>query len=134
MKVKEKVSEESMAIQCLSLDTILEQLSELKDYSESKANEECADPAYEKDTEALEAAIAILDALQEEGICDADGVRDLMHDYTGMAAETRELRRKFCTPANVIRKDGVFHCPECNSKTPPRHSHCHRCGRKLGGW
>lgn len=30
-----------------------------------------------------------------------------------------------------IRKDGVWHCPRCNSRVKSRHTHCHKCGQKI---
>lgn len=35
----------------------------------------------------------------------------------------------------IIEADNVqWHCPECNHRVAPKHSFCHWCGKKLGGW
>jgi len=128
------VSDNSMSVRFMSLDNILGQLSSLRDSSADLAKGKDADEIWQMDVEAIEAATAILSALQDEGINDAEQVKDLIHDYRAQARQCKEMHRKHNTPAKVIHKDGIFHCPECNSRVAPRHSYCHRCGKRLGGW
>lgn len=35
------------------------------------------------------------------------------------------------TPAAPFRKDGVWHCPTCNSRAKVWHSYCHQCGQRM---
>lgn len=35
------------------------------------------------------------------------------------------------TPAAPFHKDGVWHCPTCNSRAKVWHSYCHQCGQKM---
>ena len=91
-------------------------------------------PACEEplDEDACEAAILILQELEREGITDLEGVRDLIEDYNAQARTYQAMHRKFDVASKPIRKDGVLHCPECNHRVSPHHSHCHWCGKKLG--
>lgn len=35
------------------------------------------------------------------------------------------------TPAEPFHKDGVWHCPTCNSRAKVWHSYCHQCGQRM---
>ena len=129
-----KERETSIAAMAMTTERILEQLSSLKDNSESFAKSEDADPIWQKDIEALEAAICMISTLEDEGVNDAEALKDLIFDYNLSVKQNKELHRKFEVVAKVIRADGVFHCPECNRRVSFKHSHCHWCGKKLGGW
>lgn len=72
---------EGMNTMHMGMDEILQQLSSLKDNSESFSKEKDADPIWQADVTALEAAISILSALQDEGINDAEETRDIIEDY-----------------------------------------------------
>lgn len=123
----------SMAVQSMSIDNILDQLSDLKDNSayESRTSDE---PIWKQDVEALEAAISIISALQDEGISDAEGVKDLIFDYASLIKQNKDFHRMYIKSAAPVRKDGVWHCPEYNARTSYNHSYCHKCGKKIGGW
>ena len=86
----------------------------------------------ERHREIGETAILILRELQKEGIDDLDGVRDLISDYNAQAKTYQAMHKKYEVARKPIRKDGVLHCPECNHRVGPNHSHCHWCGQKLG--
>lgn len=129
-----KERETSIAAMTMTTERILEQLSSLKDNSESFAKAEDADPIWQKDIEALEAAISMICTLEDEGVHDAEALKDLIFDYNLAAKQNKELHRKFEVAARIVRRDGVFHCPECNHRVGFKHSHCHWCGKKLGGW
>lgn len=124
----------SIASQTMTMDKVLEQLSSLKDNSASFAKAEDADPIWQTDIEALEAAISILSALQDEGVCDAEALKDLLFDYNLASRQQKELHRKFEVAARALRRDGAFLCPECSHRVGVNHTHCHWCGKKLGGW
>lgn len=126
------MSNTGMNARFMRIDEVLSQLSSLKDNSADMARREDADKIWQNDVYALEAAIAIISALQDEGISDAEGVKDLIFDYTLAAKQNKELHRKFEVPSKALKKDGVFHCPECNHRVSPYHSFCHWCGKKLG--
>lgn len=49
-----------------------------------------------------------------------------------MAKQYQTLHRKYEAPGKPTHKDGVWHCPACNSRVQINHSHCHRCGKRLG--
>lgn len=118
----------------MPLDAIIAQISSIKNNSADIAKAADADPIWQVDVNACEAAIRILDALRDEGVVDADGARDLIHDYKGLAKQYRTIHAKFEVAGKPYLKDSVWHCPECNHRTTPRHSFCHWCGKKLGGW
>lgn len=112
-----------MNAQYMSIDTVLAQLSGLKD-----------DTPDGTATDALEAAIDIISTLHDEGISDAEGVKDLIFDYNALGKQYKDLHRKHIKAAAPVRKDGVWHCPECNARTSFNHSYCHKCGKRIGGW
>lgn len=129
-----KKTDGGMTAMHMSMDDILSQLSSLKDNSADMASAPDADSIWSSDVDALEAAIGILSALQDEGITDTEAVKDLLHDYNAQAKQCREMHRKYETPTRAVRRDGVWHCPECNHRVQPKHTFCHWCGKKLGGW
>lgn len=43
------------------------------------------------------------------------------------------LHAKYEVPSQPVKKDGVWHCPDCNHRVNPHHSHCHWCGTRLLG-
>lgn len=126
------MSNESMNAKYMSIDNVLACLSSHKDYCENYAAG--PDTVWQNTVDALESAICIISALQDEGVNDAEGLKDLIFDYGLLSKQHKELHRKFEVPAKAIRKDDVWHCPECNHRVMPRHSFCHWCGKKLGGW
>lgn len=129
------MSNESLRVQHMTADEILSRLADWKEFCEEKASIDGADKIFWNfEADALEAAIAIINALKDEGINDAAGVKDLIFDYKGLSRQYRELSRIHINAARPIYKDGVWHCPECNSRTSFNHSFCHKCGKKLGGW
>lgn len=125
---------EGMNTMHMGMDEILQQLSSLKDNSESFSKEKDADPIWQADVTALEAAISILSALQDEGINDAEETRDIIEDYRRQAKQIERMHTKYEVKAWPIKKDSVYHCPECNHRVPPKHTYCHWCGKRLGGW
>lgn len=118
----------------MKIDDILYQLSSLKNNSTNFAKAPDAPGIWFDIIGALDAVIAILSALRFEGLSDAEEVKDLLHDYNAQARQYQEMHRKYETPVRAIHKDGVWHCPECYHRTTPKHSFCHWCGKKLGGW
>ena len=123
---------ESIGANTMSMDRILNQLSSLKDNSASFAGQSDADEIWNDDIRALESAISIISALQDNGVTDAQEVHDIFYDYHTQAKQVREMHRKYETITRPFMKDDVWHCPECNHRVHPRHSYCHWCGKKLG--
>lgn len=107
----------------MTFDNIIEALQEAKYDCESLDR-----------IDACETATLILRELQQEGVADLDGVRDLISDYNAQARTYQTMHQKYEVASKPIRKDGVLHCPECNHRVSPHHSHCHWCGKKLGGY
>lgn len=122
----------SIAAMTMNTERILEQLSSLKDNSASFASAKDADPIWREDIAALEAAIAIIGTLQDECVTDAQALKDLIFDYNLAVKQNNENHRKFEIAAKPVKRDNVWHCPECNHRVAPRHSFCHWCGKKLG--
>lgn len=79
----------------------------------------------------IQAAVNILFALSEEGIQTADDALAVMQDYHLQAKQLRNLHKKHEVAGRPILKDSVWHCPDCNRRTAPGHSFCHRCGKRL---
>lgn len=85
----------------MSLDAIMEQLSDLKDIATSLQT-----PMDGDRVAACEAATDILNALQDEGIKDPEQVRDLIHDYNALAEQYRKMHQRYEEPAQVLRLGG----------------------------
>ena len=116
----------------MNLNDIIAQLGSLRDNSKDSLRADPENEIYTADVTACETAIRILAALAGEGCADLDGVLDILQDYRTLAKQYQNLHRKFEIPGKPIHKDGVWHCPACNSRVSPNHTHCHRCGKKMG--
>ena len=110
----------------MTVDVITDHLSRVK--------ARITDTTHPADRKALEDAISILSALQDEGVGSPAEVHDLLHDYRLQAKELKALRERHETASKPVRSDGVWHCPNCNHRIQPNHSYCHWCGKKIGGW
>ena len=78
------------------------------------------------------AAVSIIFPILEERSRTPEEDLDILHDYRLQAKQYSALQRKHVVAGKPIFKDGVWHCPDCNGRTSPSHSFCHRCGKKLG--
>lgn len=87
--------------------------------------------AAKEDANACATAISILAALANEGCTDFDGVLDILQDYQSLDKQYQAMYQKHKVAGKPIHRDGVWHCPDCNRRTHPRHSFCHCCGKKL---
>lgn len=115
----------------MTMDEIMSQLSSIKDNSADMARGTDADPIWQADVDACETAISILDALQDEGVTDAESAHDLLHDYKSLAKQYQTMHLQYEIPSRPFHSDGVWHCPACNKKTAVNHSFCHWCGKRL---
>lgn len=112
----------------MSLDAIMEQLSDLKDIATSLQT-----PMDGDRVAACEAATDILNALQDEGIKDPEQVRDLIHDYNAMAEQYQSLHQKYEVEGKPVRLGNTFICPACNRQIRQLYAaHCWSCGKRLG--
>ena len=122
-----------MTARHLGMDKLVAQLSSLKDNSASFVDDDPDRQIWKDDVVALEAAISICSALQDEGVNDAEGLRDLLFDYRAQARQIREMRTRYEVEARPVNKGGLLLCPRCNRRVAPRHSYCHWCGKRLEG-
>lgn len=90
----------------MSLDAIMEQLSDLKDIAASMQTPRDGPEPTASRVAACEAATDILNALQDEGIKDQEQVRDLIHDYNALAEQYRKMHQRYEEPAQVLRLGG----------------------------
>ena len=111
----------------MSIDAIMEQLSDLKDIATSLQT-----PMDGDRVAACEAATDILNALQDEGIKDPEQVRDLIHDYNALAAQYQNLHQKYEVEEKPVRLGNTFICPACNRQIRQLYAaHCWSCGKRL---
>lgn len=111
----------------MSLDAIMEQLSDLEDIATSLQT-----PMDGDRVAACEAATDILNALQDEGIKDPEQVRDLIHDYNAMAEQYQSLHQKYEVEGKPVRLGNTFICPACNRQIRQLYAaHCWSCGKRL---
>ena len=117
----------------MSLDAIMEQLSDLKDIAASLQTPRDDPEPTQSRVAACEAATDILTALQDEGIKDPEQVRDLIHDYNALAAQYQNLHQKYEVEEKPVRLGNTFICPACNRQIRQLYAaHCWSCGKRLG--
>ena len=81
--------------------------------------------------ELCKAAVSIIFTISEEGARTSEEALDILHDYRLQAKQYKALHSKHEVAGKPFSKDGVWHCPACNSRCKPNNSFCHRCGKKL---
>lgn len=111
----------------MSLDAIMEQLSDLKDIATSLQT-----PMDGDRVAACEAATDILNALQDEGIKDPEQVRDLIHDYNALAEQYQKMHQHYEKPEKPIQLGAAYICPNCKKQLRQTNAgHCWACGKRL---
>ena len=117
----------------MGIDTILENLADLKDIAASLQTPRDDPEPTQSRVAACEAATDILTALQDEGIKDAEQVRDLIHDYNALAEQYRAMHQRYEEPEPIRRLGNTFICPACNRQIRQLYAaHCWSCGKRLG--
>ncbi len=117
----------------MGIDTILENLADLKDIAASLQTPRDDPEPTQSRVAACEAATDILTALQDEGIKDPEQVRDLIHDYNALAAQYQNLHQKYEVEEKPVRLGNTFICPACNRQIRQLYAaHCWSCGKRLG--
>lgn len=125
------MDELSMSARTIAIGTVIDQLRSLEGHCHSMTTVKDADEIWTRDVTALQAAAAILEAMQEAGVNDAEQVADLLHDYNGIAEQYRAMRTRYEVPRKPFHADGVWHCPRCNKRVGFNNTHCHWCGQKI---
>lgn len=116
----------------MSLDAIMEQLSDLKDIAASMQTPRDGPEPTASRVAACEAATDILNALQDEGIKDQEQVRDLIHDYNALAEQYRAMHQRYEEPEPIRRLGTACLCPDCKHTVRPDNPYCWYCGKRLG--
>lgn len=128
---KKKTTAEAPA-KGMSIDTILENLADLKDIATSLQTPRDDPEPTQSRVAACEAATDILTALQDEGIKDPEQVRDLIHDYNAQAETYRTMHQQYEAPEPIKRLGNLFLCPACKHQVRHDNPHCWYCGKRLG--
>ena len=117
----------------MRIDTILENLADLKDIAASLQTPRDDPEPTQSRVAACEAATDILTALQDEGIKDPEQVRDLIHDYNALALQYQHLRHTYEEGDRRQRlgSSKVFVCPACRQQQRPGNNNCWNCGHRL---
>lgn len=119
----------------MSIDAIMEQLSDLKDIAAALQTPRDGPEPTASRVAACEAATDILTALQDEGIKDPEQVRDLIHDYNALAEQYQKMHQRHEEPATVLRIGGGARaaclCPRCRNQSRPGNAYCWNCGQRL---
>ena len=116
----------------MSIDAILEWLSDLKDVAIFLKTPRDDPDVMESRIAACESATDILTALQDEGIKDAEQVRDLIHDYNALAEQYRAMHQRYEEPEPIRRLGTACLCPDCKHTVRPDNPYCWYCGKRLG--
>ena len=117
----------------MGIDTILENLADLKDIAASLQTPRDDPEPTQSRVAACEAATDILTALQDEGIKDPEQVRDLIHDYNALALQYQHLRHTYEEGDRPQRlgSSKVFVCPACRQQQRRGNNNCWNCGHRL---
>ncbi len=95
---------------------IIGDLDSLKDYCYEMSKEE-KHASWQQDIQTLQEAM------------------DIISDYEKTVADYNRMIQRYETPERAIRKsEDLYTCPHCGRRVNFNHSHCHYCGKKLGGW
>ena len=116
----------------MGIDTILENLADLKDIAASLQTPRDDPEPTQSRVAACEAATDILTALQDEGIKDPEQVRDLIHDYNALAEQYRAMHQRYEEPEPIRRLGTACLCPDCKHTVRPDNPYCCYCGKRLG--
>lgn len=116
----------------MSLDAIMEQLSDLKDIAASMQTPRDGPEPTASRVAACEAATDILNALQDEGIKDPEQVLDLIHDYNALAEQYQKMHQHYEKPEKPIQLGAAYICPNCKKQLRQTNAgHCWACGKRL---
>lgn len=131
------MDELSMSAYTMDLLNVIAQIESLENHcktmatSEEPENRRAGECIWVDDVTALQAAAAIVKALQKAGVNDAEQVADLLHDYDLLAKQYQAMHEQYEVPKTATHKDGVWHCPRCHKRVGVNHTHCHWCGQKI---
>lgn len=121
----------------MSLSSLLCQIDSIKDNSASfLPGEGKQDPdkkIWQDDVDACNAATEIIKKLCEENCFSVDEAINYIAQSKKLLQDWGNLHAKYEVPSQPVKKDGVWHCPDCNHRVNPHHSHCHWCGTRLLG-
>lgn len=121
----------------MSLSSLLCQIDSIKDNSTSfLSGEGKQDPdkkIWQDDVDACNAATEIIKKLCEENCFSVAEAISYIAQSKKLLQDWGNLHAKYEVPSQPVKKDGVWHCPDCNHRVNPHHSHCHWCGTRLLG-
>lgn len=121
----------------MSLSSLLCQIDSIKDNSASfLPGEGKQDPdkkIWQDDVDACNAATEIIKKLCEENCFSVAEAISYIAQSKKLLQDWGSLHAKYEVPSQPVKKDGVWHCPDCNHRVNPHHSHCHLCGTRLLG-
>ena len=88
---------------------------------------------WQDDVNACNAATEIIKKLCEENCFSVAEAISYIAQSKKLLQDWGNLHAKYEVPSQPVKKDGVWHCPDCNHRVNPHHSHCHWCGTRLLG-
>ena len=88
---------------------------------------------WQDDVDACNAATEIIKKLCEENCFSVAEAISYIAQSKKLLQDWGNLHAKYEVPSQPVKKDGVWHCPGCNHRVNPHHSHCHWCGTRLLG-
>lgn len=119
--------------EAMTINDIINQLGSLRASSAEFAKSDPENEIWKADVTACETSIRILAALSGEGCTDLETTLDFLQDYNSLAKQYQALHRKYETPGKPTHKDGVWHCPACNSASKSTTPTAAAAARRSGG-
>ena len=113
------------------------QIDSIKDNSASflpgEGKQDTDKKIWQDDVDACNAATEIIKKLCEENCFSVAEAISYIAQSKKLLQDWGNLHAKYEVPSQPVKKDGVWHCPDCNHRVNPHHSHCHWCGTRLLG-
>lgn len=108
----------------MSLSSLLCQIDSIKDNSASfLPGEGKQDPdkkIWQDDVDACNAATEIIKKLCEENCFSVDEAISYIAQSKKLLQDWGNLHAKYEVPSQPVKKDGVWHCPDCNHRVNPQ--------------
>lgn len=92
--IRTPVADPGIAVRATPIDAVVYQLASIKENARSFLTGDGDDGVWAADIRACDAAVDILTALRDEGVHDAEAVRDLLYDYRLANRQLRTMMKE----------------------------------------
>ena len=125
---------DSMAVKYKNIEKISAELTTVKEYFndyQTSYKDNVVNLINLETIDAIEAVSNILQILQDEGISDAEALKDMMYDYHGLAKQYQVMHQRYETASQAVNTGNSYFCPSCKYRLYLGNEYCARCGKKI---